>query len=340
MTKEECIRLFERVLNQQASEQEVARLSNWLAQDQQFSGWWEQQFILSDNKMDAETQRRIFESIEANISTQPEIAPVEKTVQTKRFRIPTWIKVAAVLLIAILPATGVYYFTSTTNTGLQPLIVEVSKGQKANITLPDGSKVWLNSDSKLTYQNDFNKEKRELKLNGEAYFEVAPNPAKPFTVYADDLSVRALGTAFGIKAYKEDKVISSILMHGSVLVKTPDGDTILVPNERVQYNKELHKKNVTTVTNATDFTGWIHNELRFENESLEEIAKTIKRIYNVNVVFNSERLKKQRYTGTINNNSLESIFNIISLTSPVVYKVDSQKVILFENADMMSRYNP
>jgi len=85
------------------------------------------------------------------------------------------------------------------------------------------------------------------------------------------------------------------------------------------------------VANATDFTGWIHNELRFEDESLADIAKTIQRIYNVEVVFASERLKNQRYTGTINNNSLENVLNIIGITSPVAFQINNQQVTLSEN---------
>ena len=97
--------------------------------------------------------------------------------------------------------------------------------------------------------------------------------------------------------------------------------------------------NKLKVTNAIDFTGWIHNELRFDNESLGEIAKNIQRIYNVKIIFASERLKKLRYTGTVENNSLESVLNIITLTSPISFQVDKQTVMLFENQNLMQHYN-
>jgi len=149
-----------------------------------------------------------------------------------------------------------------------------------------------------------------------------------------------LGTAFGMKAYNEDKLISSILMRGKVRVTTPDGEAILMPNDRIMYDKTTRKKVKNAVTNATDFTGWIHNELRFENESLGDIAKTIQRIYNVDIVFATVKLKKQRYTGTINNNSLESVLNIISLTSPVLFQINNQQVTLSENPKLTGKYNP
>jgi ferric-dicitrate binding protein FerR (iron transport regulator) len=228
---------------------------------------------------------------------------------------------------------------SKTDSTTAPLVIAVERGQKANITLPDGSKVWLNSQSKLTYSASFNIKKRELQLDGEAYFEVAHNPNKPFIVRGNDIAVEALGTAFGIRAYNEDNLISSILMRGKVRVTTPDGESILMPNDKIMYDRTTHKKALSTVTNATDFTGWIHNELRFENESLGEIAKSIQRIYNVEIIFASEQLKKQRYTGTVNNNSLESVLNIITLTSPISFQIDNQQVKLFENRKNMDQYN-
>ena len=188
----------------------------------------------------------------------------------------------------------------------------------------------MNSQSKLTYSANFNLKKRELELNGEAYFEVAHNPHKPFIVHSNYIAVEALGTAFGVKAYNEDNLISSILMRGKVRVTTPDGESILMPNDRIIYDKTSHKKVLNAVTNATDFTGWIHNELRFENESLGEIAKTLQRVYNVEIIFASEKLRNQRYTGTLNNNSLDSVLNIITLTSPISFKIDQQQVKLYE----------
>jgi transmembrane sensor len=168
---------------------------------------------------------------------------------------------------------------------------------------------------------------------------VAHNPDKPFIVQSNDISVEALGTAFGIKAYDEDNQISSILMRGKVRVVTPDRSSVLKPNERILYDKTTRKTTQTAVTNAVDFTGWIHDELRFENESLGEIAKNIQRIYNVEIIFASENLKKLRYTGTVNNNSLESVLNIITLTSPVSFEIDKQQVTLHENKKLMKHYN-
>jgi transmembrane sensor len=329
MQKEECVEIFERYILNSAGEEEILRLSRWIRNNQEISSWLEQQILASSSAIDTEIKMRMLRNIEIGISTESGTTNERRT--QIRFRLNKIMRVAALFILPVLTAVGVYLYMSKLENSTAPLIVAVERGQKANITLPDGSKVWLNSQSKLTYTASFNIERRELQLDGEAYFEVAHNPKKPFIVKSRDIAVEALGTAFGVKAYNEDNLISSILMRGKVRVTTPDGKAVLVPNERIMYNKSTHKKVQSTVTNATDFTGWIHNELRFENESLGDIAKTIQRIYNVDVVFASVKLKSQRYTGTINNNSLESVLNIISLTSPISFQIKNQQVTLSEN---------
>jgi transmembrane sensor len=340
MQKEECIDIFERYIQNRASEDEIKRLSSWIRNNQEISLWLEQQILASSSTLDNEVKMRMLRNIESEINLEPEEDSTLYAQSKIRLQFNKWLRVAAMFILPVLTAAGMYFYMSRQSSSTAPLVIAVERGQKANITLPDGSKVWLNSQSKLTYSDNFNVKKRELQLNGEAYFEVAHNPNKPFIVHSNDIAVEALGTAFGIKAYNEDNLISSILMRGKVRVTTPDGEAILMPNDRLMYDKTTHQKTTGTVTNATDFTGWIHNELRFENESLGEIAKTIQRIYNVEIIFASEKLRNQRYTGTVNNNSLESVLNIITLTSPISFEIDKQQVKLYENKKIMNQYNP
>lgn len=339
MQKEECIELFERYIEHRASDDEIKRLSNWIKNNEEISLWLEQQIMASPSVTDDEVRMRMLDHIKNGINSPNRKDSVFYIKRDIRIRLNKWMRVAAIVILPILAATGMYFYMAKHESSTAPFIVAVERGQKANITLPDGSKVWLNSLSRLTYSADFNIHKRELLLDGEAYFDVAHNPEKPFLVKSDDITVEALGTAFGIKAYSEDALVSSILMHGKVRVTTPNGINILEPNERIMYDKNLRITKQSTVTNAVDFTGWIHNELRFENESLYEIAKNIQRIYNVEIIFASERLKKLRYTGTVDNNSLESVLNIITLTSPISFQIDKQKVMLFENKSLMQHYN-
>lgn len=335
MQKEECVEIFERYLQQVASDEDIKRLSSWIRNNQKISEWMEHQIRNSQSEIDAAVQLRMLERIKQTIATDSRKA--EKT--TYRLRLNRWMRVAAIFLLPIVAAVGMYMYMSRYDSTL-PVTVAVERGQKATVTLPDGSKVWLNSLSELRYTPGFSSRKRELQLEGEAYFEVAPDPDRPFVVSSTDLVVEALGTSFGMKAYSEDRMVSSILMSGKVRVTTPDGVKILKPNERLQYDKTTAKSIHSEVVNATDFTGWIRNELRFENETLEEISRSIQRIYNVEIIFASEKLKQLRYTGTVQNNSLESVLNIITLTSPLSFQIESQKIILYENENLMPHYKP
>ena len=342
MKKEDFFEIFERYILNTASPDEVKTLCEWVNKNTEISEWLEKQILDSPDNMNKELQMRMFNDIKTTLRiekpTEPELNESKVTSGSAFSGLKTWMRIAAMFVLPFISALGVYLFMSDKNV-TEPLLVSVERGQKASITLPDGSKVWLNSLSELTYNSDFNTEKRELLLDGEAYFEVASNPDKPFVVRSNEITVEALGTAFGVKAYADDVSVSSILMQGKVRVTTPNGSIILKPNERIQYDRELATTRQSSVTNAVDFTGWIHNELRFENESLYEITRNIQRIYNVEIIFSTERLKKLRYTGTVDNNSLESVLNLITLTSPVSYQIDRQKVILKEKKSMLQHYN-
>lgn len=337
MQKKECVEIFERYILNQANEDEVNRLSQWIQTNKEITFWLEQQILNSSSIIDNEVQLRMLRNIQLKIDN--ENSDFNVSVRRKiGFQINRWLRVAALIFLPMLSAAGMYYYMSDSKSATNPLIVTVDRGQKANILLPDGTKVWLNSQSKLTYSDEFNDKKRLLHLDGEAYFEVAHNPDKPFIVVGCDIVVEALGTAFGVKAYKEDNLISSILMKGKVRVSTADGSLILMPNDRVIFDKTTKKMVQSKVVNAKDFTGWIHDELRFENESLDDIVKCIQRIYNVEILFASESLKHQRYSGTVSNNSLESILNIISLTSPITFERNINTITLYENKKIKDKF--
>ena len=338
MKKEDCLNIFEKYILNTATPDEVNQLCYWIKHNSEISDWIENSILDSPSVLDRETQMRMFLDVKSQILVSESASAINKQIISNRLNIRSWIRIAAMFILPLITAAGVYIYMSETKSA-DPLIISVDRGQKASVTLPDGSKAWLNSLSKLTYTGDYNKKERRLELDGEAYFEVAHNPEKPFIVQGNAISVEALGTSFGVKAYNEDVVISSILMKGKVKVTTPVGSTILKPNERILFDKSNQQTNKLKVTNAVDFTGWIHNELRFENESLEEIAKNIQRIYNVKIIFASDRLKKLRYTGTVENNSLESLLNIITLTSPISFQVNKQTVMFNENQKLMEHYN-
>jgi len=225
--------------------------------------------------------------------------------------------------------------------------IEVPKGGKSIITLPDGTKVWLNAGTRLKYSNTYGINDRKVELEGEAYFKVKTNPEKPFIVQTSELSVMAYGTSFNVKAYPDEKVISTTLEEGIVKIEGEKLKISLKPNQCLTYikkkapeienpiiakhdsiktyNKDYQKvekiKPITTV-NVEKITAWKDNRLIIESETIADIAVVLERRFNVKVNIISEGLLEYRFRGVFYNETLEQILSVIQLSAPIEYRID------------------
>lgn len=332
MDKNEYLNIFEHYLSGRASSDEIEHLRSFINSDKQLSNWLENQMMESPDDIDRHLKLRMFENIKSNITLQ------EPTKDRKRFSLQRISAIAAAIFLPIILAVSIYMYVNITNNEAEPLKIIAEYGEKAHVTLPDGSKIMLNSDSKIMYFNDYNIKQRFLKLDGEAYFEVKPNHKIPFIVECLDLKIKVLGTTFGIRAYDNDDVLSVILNTGKIEMTTPTETLIMKPNDRIVYNRKTKQTLLSTV-DANDYTGWRYNRLHFENESLEDIVVTLSRMHNVDIIFEDQYLKDLKYTGTINNTNIESVLKTISLTSPVTYKIKDGVIVLFENKQSKRHFN-
>lgn len=237
----------------------------------------------------------------------------------------TWIKwscYAAVITLIMVSSTflGVYFGNDRTNMKLatKKFVVIADKGQRASVILADGTKVWLNSNTTLEYNNLFGEKNRSVKLIGEAYFDVAKDSTKEFIVDAGQLSIKVLGTSFNVKAYREDKLSIATLINGSIRTEVGDSSYLLKPDESLVYNKSQNKLHIGH-GNSKRTAMWRNNEIVFNGESLEEIAVLLNRLYNVSIEFESEDVKSHKFSGVIKNNSLDNVIELISLTAPISY---------------------
>lgn len=331
MSKEYYTKLFEKYLNNDITQEEVRSLIRWM-KSTPFDSWAEEEWNNVSTDMDPELQRKLFEEI----CNQPSIS-LEVT-NKKRKTLQLWLSRVAVILLLFLSIGSSIYYYSKIEKETKEMIFTVDKGQKANVTLPDGTKVWVNSNSELRYTFRMSSNERILHLNGEAYFEVAPDTESPFTVYLDGLSVTALGTSFNIKSYEDEVRTSVILINGKVGVNTQSSRDILLPDERIIYDKSTGKMSKSKMDNALSYTHWRDNILVFEAETFDNIARILERYYNTKIVFESESLKKHRFTGSPGNTSLESILQILSLTSPLSYELRDSTIILRENTQQKKYY--
>lgn len=320
MDKERYLNLIEKYIANKATKEEVQDLFIHLEKGSLLNDWLEKQITNSPSEINNELKQKMFNQIQEGIS----LGEIRKTNRSSWNRL---MRIAASIILPLLIAYGGFqYYSMYRNAKKEPLIVSAGYGEKANIILPDGSRVWLNSGSKLTYHDSYNESKRKLNLDGEAFFEVVHDANKEFVVECMGMEVTVLGTSFNVKAYDEDSVISTVLLEGKIKIETSSQSLVLNPRERLIYNKS--KKTITAeVVDPTLFVGWRQNRLRFENESLQDIAKTIARIHNIDYSFSDETIKNIRFTGTVDNTSIGSVLNSIMLTSPISYSIEDSTIV-------------
>ncbi len=253
------------------------------------------------------------------------IAAQEKKAAKKVF-VRRFCRVAAAAIVAVIIIGSLYILRPS-----QPEVFEViaDRGQKSTLTLPDGSRVWINSASSVSYTADYNVKDRNVYLKGEAFFEVASCKDLPFVVHAQNLKVTALGTKFNVRAYSEDQSILTTLVEGKVSATAGENSQILLPNQEAVYDKVSGQINKADVQDDAHAVPWMQNGILFQDNSLEEIAVILERMYNVNIIFDDDQVKKYSYTGLIRNNSLSNILDLISGTSPVNYTMTTDTIKFF-----------
>ena len=232
-------------------------------------------------------------------------------------------------------------------------VVETPRGSRAKVYLPDGSKVLLNADSRLTYPQKFSKEKRSVILEGEAYFEVEKDTKRQFLVKTTDVTVKVFGTSFNVKSYPDENTTETTLVEGSVSVykHTKDGDKVgseykLEPNERMVLYKEepkivavesrsserknVPKKNAKLVLSkridTEKFVSWKDGQIKFDSEPLSQMSVTLERRYDVKILFEDEEITNFKFTGVFKNETIEQVMAAIKLASPIDFRIDERTI--------------
>jgi len=176
-------------------------------------------------------------------------------------------------------------------------------GNQSRIVLSDSTVVWLNAGSRLIYPTLFKNKTREVLLLGEAFFEVAKNPEKPFIVKTSDLEIRVLGTQFNVSAYEEDDLVQTVLKEGSVDIRRQgtlffEHDVVLKPNQMASYNKTTNDTKVNTV-DPDYYTLWTKGLISFDDIDLNRVIKKIERFYNISIGFSDPEKKIMRISGKL-----------------------------------------
>lgn len=355
----EMLEIIVKVLKGEAIPEEKQKLIKWLGQDQHNMDIFKQSESIW-NALEIINNRKEFDSEMAFNSFKQKID--KSLIKSGRLRfsrtVDRLLRIAAVIVIV----SGISYFLLMRSekesfvSGLSSSEVIVPRGSKTQLLLPDGTKVWLNSDSKINYKNDFNTDLRQIYLEGEGYFEVTNYHNKPFIVSTSDIIVRALGTSFNIKSYPGEGIIETTLIEGKVEIesKIPGNGSKIVsldPNQKavfykgigpepIQNNTRNDNKNrgISSVNTNLQLTVlsekvdaqlmilWKNDILYFENERFQDLAVKLERRFGVTLHFLDEDIKQLHFSGKFKDIIIEQVLAALQFASPFYYTINDKDI--------------
>jgi ferric-dicitrate binding protein FerR (iron transport regulator) len=273
------------------------------------------------------------------------------------------LRIAAAVLF--LYGTGITYLHMQQRENEEYYEIQTRRGEKSQLLLSDGTKIWINSDSHLRYPTRMTKRNVVVYLDGEAYFEVSKVKGRKFVVHASDLDITALGTSFNVKSYRDEGTVETTLEEGKILIagdghrETMQKPIILLPNQRVTIYTEPEKIRGPVITetyptaygemaavdtpiepisqkgvliqhqtNTAIYTSWKDGNLQFRKERFEDLAILLERWYDVKISINDAEIKEWRYTGTFDKETIEQALTALSLSMPFRYTIHKNTVII------------
>ncbi|MDP9230316.1 MAG: FecR family protein [Bacteroidota bacterium] len=357
--------LIARGLSGEGSQEELNELSKLLANDillqQQYdtflSIWNNDQLTQAPAEMD-ETEKKQLQRILNKGVAEEYLTAFDNTIK-KRHRLKKRINYS-ILSAAVIVVAGFFIFKKDNKSrhvlASTPQIFSAQKGSRSRTMLPDGSSVWINAGSKIYYEDDFDGATREVRLEGEAFFDVAKNVKKPFIVHASGIDIKVLGTTFNVKSYPEDKTVETTLYRGLVQVfRHEDSEKKAIhlkPNEKLILSKQAANESVnlseevkpasskkpasftiayidSTKKESERFeTAWLYSRLEFRGDSFEDLAWKMERWYNVIIVFTDEKAKQLNFNGSFEKETVAQAFVALKAAVPFNYTIKGHEIFV------------
>lgn len=323
--------LIIKYLNRETTPEEKKQLLDWLKEDQankkiftEIRDIWllSESTTISDNEV-----QQAFHLFKQHTGVQK-----NKRGKQQSF---SFLRIAASIAVLLICTLGGYFggkkstVTDTTKNMLVMNQVIMGNESKGSVTLPDGTIVWLNANTKITYPETFSKDIRKVELKGEAYFDVIPNAQAPFIVVSDQMEVNVIGTKFDIKNYPEQSNLETTLITGKVQVRfSPDHEFItLAPNQTISFDKQKDQYDIHQVE-AKDYIIWTDDKLTFTNEPLSDILYKMEKWYNIRITYTDNVDLNQRLSFTIRKENKEEIFKLLELIAPIKSNINGYDVFI------------
>lgn len=355
--------LMSRSLSGEATPLEEQQLQHILLQDislqQQYEllrRMWEAGDKQYPETIDEEEKKSISRILQL---ARTEILPNEESLVTQARPFRKYFYALSAVAAVLLLFFAVWIYNSTNSESIvaddiktQNLVAE--NGSRTRTILPDGSTVWLNAGSHISFKEDFSGATREVTLDGEAYFDVIKQPQRPFIVHVSGYDIRVLGTAFNVKSYNTDKTVETTLIRGLVQVtkqgKQQQKPIMLHPNEKLIVDKvaadapeklpytdkaaanqveeafKITPLNSTIKEDQRIETAWVYNRLEFRGDSFTELAGKLERWYNVRIVFDDDAVQQLNFNGSFENETAEQALNALKIATPFNYSIEGKEI--------------
>jgi ferric-dicitrate binding protein FerR (iron transport regulator) len=371
--------LINTFLSGNCTSNEKKQLKNWIKESKANENYFEHKKLtwyscIQEDLNIRFSSKAALEKVHNTIRKENSHYKITNTKSTRLLPFNNLLRIAAIVLIAFLTGGITAYLLVKNNNAGNICYLEAPLGSRVSAGLPDGTQVWLNAGSKLEYTTNYNRKNREVRLTGEGYFKVKTNANKPFIVRTKEISIKAIGTAFNVKAYPDEKQVTTTLVEGKVKLEGIGENNkkfsySLIPKQKATYykditlfdavqknaekpkvtkKKEIEKeiiplKEVAPIVSNIDvntelYTSWKDERWIIESENLDDLAILLERRFNVKLWFKNNELKKYRFSGTIQNETLEQIFDIMRLTLPVTYFIDKGNVTIDMDKSLKNKY--
>jgi ferric-dicitrate binding protein FerR (iron transport regulator) len=323
MTEIESI--VQKYLQGKASEEENQQLHQWMQESPENK----KQFFAEKDIWDSYG----FYSNQKNYNPIPELELLKRRInsETKRpiIRLKQVVQIAASLIVTFGLGWASQFISlggsqSESQTSMQEIFVP--KGQVNQVFLADGTRIWINSETQLIIPSVFTDNERVVKLNGEAFFEVAKDSKRPFRVKLNGQQIEVLGTSFNVRAYSNSGKIETTLQTGHINLETGKQKTILTPGEQCIFDKDANKLTISKV-DPTTYSSWKDGRFEFQNEDLIEVFKVVERWYDVEITADENYFRGMHFSGVIKRNKDANHFlELLNLSIPVKYKINADKI--------------
>jgi ferric-dicitrate binding protein FerR (iron transport regulator) len=323
--------LILKYLSENASDQEQAELLKWLEEKEENRVYFrslKDVYDLAKYESDVKDSNLLVQW--AKFTRSVKNIPVKSAY---KFSIYMLMRYAAIFVIGALFSYLIYSSSDSKQiekkTVSATVKIETGIGERSKVTLPDGSTVWVNACSSLTFDNIFGEEERAVTLQGEAYFEVQTDTLKPFLVHTDLFTHRVTGTSFNVYSFSDEAETSIALLEGGITIEDETLSKKIMPGELFIHNR-ITGENTWKQADVNHISSWHYGEFTFDGLTFEELSKRLERMFGIKFVFDNKQISQLEFGGTLRNNySLETIMKVIKTSVPIKYIINENTIHIY-----------